>query len=159
ASAVILAIGHSARDTYVMLARRQVPMVQKAFQIGVRIEQPQEQVNRVKYGKSCLEERLGAADYSLVARGKMHAFTFWMCAGGYVMPSVLAPEHVCTNGMRLSKHDSTFANSGLVVTLGPEHFGSRDVLAGVELQRVYEGRAFVAGRRDYLCPIQRAEDF
>src|SRR5262249_15577371 len=111
ATAVILAIGHSARDTYAMLARRDVPMAQKPFQIGVRIEQPQEQVNRVKYGKMRLEDRLGAADYSLVARGKRDVFTFCMCAGGYVMPSVSEPEHFCTNGMSMSKHDSPFANS------------------------------------------------
>ncbi len=159
ASAVVLAIGHSARDTYSMLVRRQVPMAQKPFQIGVRIEQPQEQVNRVKYGKVRLEDRLGAADYSLVARGKMDVFTFCMCAGGHVMPSISEPGHFCTNGMSLSKHESPFANSGLVVTLGPEQFGSADLLAGVELQRVYESRAFVAGRREYLCPTQQAEDF
>jgi uncharacterized protein len=159
ASLVVLAIGHSARDTYGMLLRRSVPMIPKPFQIGVRIEQPQEQVNRVKYGKPRLEERLGAADYALVARGKLDVFTFCMCAGGYVMPSVSEPEHFCTNGMSFSKHDSPFANAGLVVTLGPEHFGSSAILAGVELQRVYEARAFVAGRRDYFCPIQLAKDF
>jgi uncharacterized FAD-dependent dehydrogenase len=158
-SAVVLAIGHSARDTYAMLARRLVPMARKPFQIGVRIEQPQEQVNRVKYGPARLEERLGAADYSLVARGQMDVFTFCMCGGGYVMPSVSEPEHFCTNGMSLSQHESPYANSGLVVTLGVEQFGSPEVLAGIELQRQYESRAFVAGRRDYLCPIQWASDF
>lgn len=159
ASLLVLAIGHSARDTYEMLRRRGVPMVPKPFQMGVRIEQPQEHVNRVKYGRSRLEDKLGAADYALVARGQVDVFTFCMCAGGYVMPSISEPEHFCTNGMSLSRHDSPFANSGLVVTLGPEHFGSSDILAGVALQRLYEARGFAAGRRDYLCPIQLAGDF
>jgi uncharacterized protein len=156
---VILAIGHSARDTYEMLLRRGVPMVQKAFQLGVRIEQPQEQVNRAQYGPARLEEKLGSADYSLVARGEHNLFTFCMCAGGYVMPSVSEPGYFSTNGMSLAKRDSPFANSGLMVTLEPEQFGSPHVLAGVELQRRYERRAFEVGEGDYLCPIQTAEDF
>jgi uncharacterized FAD-dependent dehydrogenase len=158
ASVAVLAIGHSARDTYEMLLRRGAPMVQKPFQLGVRIEQPQETVNRVKYGPTPLERKLGAADYSLTANGRHDLFTFCMCAGGYIMPSVSEPGMFCTNGMSLSKHDSPFANSGLVVTIAPEEFGGTDVLAGVSLQREYEARAFEIGRRDYLCPIQRADD-
>jgi uncharacterized FAD-dependent dehydrogenase len=159
ATVAILAIGHSARDTYEMLVRRGVPMTQKAFQMGVRIEQPQETVNRVQYGQHHLEDRLGAASYELVARGPHNLFTFCMCAGGYIMPSVSEPGAFCTNGMSLSRHDSPFANSGLVVTLPPEHFGGSDVLAGVRLQQQYERRAFEMGRREYLCPIQSAHDF
>jgi uncharacterized FAD-dependent dehydrogenase len=145
ANVAILAIGHSARDTYEMLLARGVPMEQKAFQLGVRIEQPQETVNRVHYGDTRLEDRLGAASYSLVANGPNDLFTFCMCAGGYIMPSVSEPGFFCTNGMSLSKHDSPFANSGLVVTLEPEHFGSTDILAGVHLQRHYELIAFDRG--------------
>jgi uncharacterized FAD-dependent dehydrogenase len=159
ASVAILAIGHSARDTYDMLVRRGLPLVQKPFQLGVRIEQAQELVNRAQYGEHRLEDRVGAASYSLVARGRHDLFTFCMCAGGYIMPSVSEPEAFCTNGMSLSKHDSPFANSGLVVTLQPRDFGGPDVLAGVRLQRHYERLAFEAGRREYRCPIQRAEDF
>jgi uncharacterized FAD-dependent dehydrogenase len=159
ASVAVLAIGHSARDTYEMLLRRGVPMVQKAFQLGVRVEHPQETVNRVQYGPMPLEQKLGAADYSLVANGRHDLFTFCMCAGGYIMPSVSEPGAFCTNGMSLSKHDSPYANSGLVVTISPEEFGGSDVLAGVRLQREYEQRAFELGRREYLCPIQRATDF
>ncbi len=157
--AVVLAIGHSARDTYEMLLRQGVPMVQKPFQMGVRIEHSQSLVNRVKYGESRLEEKLGAADYSLVANGRHDLFTFCMCAGGYIMPSVSEPGAFCTNGMSLSRHDSPFANSGLVVTIPVEAFGGSDVLAGVRLQRFYEQRAFEVGRREYLCPIQKASDF
>jgi uncharacterized FAD-dependent dehydrogenase len=159
ASVAVLAIGHSARDTYRMLVARGVPMAHKPFQFGIRIEHSQETVNRVKYGPSPLEQRLGAADYSLVAPGQSDLFTFCMCAGGYVMPSVSEPGAFCTNGMSLSGHDSPFANSGLVVTLRPEEFGGADVLAGVRLQQEYEARAFAMGRRDYLCPIQLATDF
>src|SRR5581483_2034548 len=154
ASVVLLAIGHSARDTYAMLLLRGVAMVQKPFQLGVRVEHPQETVNRVKYGPTRLEERLGAADYALVARGAHDVFSFCMCAGGYIMPSVSEPGYFCTNGMSLSKHDSPFANSGLVVTIPPEEFGGADVMAGVRLQQVYERRAFEVGRGKYLCPIQ-----
>src|SRR5437667_12517601 len=131
-----------------MLVRRGVPMQPKPFQMGVRIEQPQETVNRVHYGNHPLEKVLGAASYSLVANGRHDLFAFCMCAGGYIMPSVSEPGAFCTNGMSLSKHDSPFANSGLVVTLQPEEFGGADVLAGVRLQRHYEQLAFAAGRRD-----------
>jgi uncharacterized FAD-dependent dehydrogenase len=82
-----------------------------------------------------------------------------MCAGGYVMPSVSQPGYFCTNGMSLSRRDSPFANSGLVVTVPPEAFGGSDILAGVRLQQTYERKAFELGRGDYLCPIQRAVDF
>ncbi len=159
AGVAVLAIGHSARDTYAMLLARGVPMEQKPFQMGVRVEHPQEMVNRVKYGAARLEEKLGAADYSLVARGRPDLFTFCTCAGGYIMPSASEPGAFCTNGMSLASHDSPFANSGLVVTVPPEAFGGADVMAGVRLQQEYEARAFDAGRRDYLCPIQRVPDF
>ncbi len=159
ATAAVLAVGHSARDTYEMLLRRGVSMERKPFQLGVRIEHPQATVNRVKYGSAPLEQRLGAADYTLVAHGRHDLFSFCMCAGGYIMPSVSEPGAFCTNGMSLSKHDSPFANSGLVVTIPTEAFGGSEVLAGVRLQQVYERRAFEIGRGKYLCPIQRATDF
>ena len=155
----LFAIGHSARDTIEMLVRRGVPMVQKPFQMGVRIEQPQEIVNRVQYGPSHLETRLGSADYNVVARGKHDLFSFCMCAGGHIIPSVSEKGYFATNGMSLSKRDSPFANSGLVVTVPVEQFGGADVLAGVRLQQVYERRAFEQGRGEYLCPIQSAKDF
>jgi uncharacterized FAD-dependent dehydrogenase len=158
-SAVVLAIGHSARDTYQMLYDVGVPMSPKAFQLGLRIEQPQEQVNRQKYGRTEYLDVLGAADYSLVARGARDVFTFCMCAGGTVIPSVSEPELFCTNGMSNSRHDTPFANSGLVVTLEPQEFGAAHALAGVELQRRYERAAFRLGGGDYRCPIQSARDF
>src|SRR5262249_36234328 len=117
---VVLAIGHSARDTFEALLRRGVPMAQKPFQFGVRIEQPQETVNRVQYGSERLEELLGAADYALTAHGPHDLFTFCMCAGGHVIPSVSEAGYFCTNGMSLSRRDTAYANSGLVVTVPPE---------------------------------------
>jgi uncharacterized FAD-dependent dehydrogenase len=159
ATIALLAIGHSARDTYAMLRKRGVPMVPKAFQMGVRIEQPQETVNRVQYGAARLEASLGAADYSLVARGPQNLFTFCMCAGGQVIPSVSAPGFFSTNGMSLSRRDSPFANSGLMITLEPDQFQSPDLFAGIHLQEIYERRAYELGRGEYLCPIQLASDF
>lgn len=159
ASVVVLAIGHSARDTYEMLHRSGVPLEQKAFQLGLRIEQPQAQVNRHKYGARDYERILGAADYSLVTRGGRDLFTFCMCAGGMVIPSVSEPGMFCTNGMSNSRHDTTFANSGVMATLEPGEFGSHHPLAGVELQRRLEAAAYEVGRGSYLAPIQRAGDF
>jgi uncharacterized protein len=125
----------------------------------VRVEHPQELVNRVQYGPRPLEERLGNADYTLVAPGQMDLFTFCMCAGGYIIPSVSEAGYFCTNGMSLSKRDSYWANSGLVVTVPPEQFGGADVLAGVWLQAAYERKAFELGRGEYRCPAQRAADY
>ncbi len=158
-SVVVLAIGHSARDTYELLHRSGVPMQAKAFQMGVRIEQPQDQVNRHKYGKPEYEPLLGAADYTLKAHGQPDLFTFCMCAGGWIIPSVSEPEMFCTNGMSNSRHDTPFANSGLVVTLDPVHFASSHPLAGVHLQRTWEAAAYHLGRGTYHTPIQTAHDF
>src|SRR4029077_16815400 len=98
---------------------------QKPFQLGVRVEHPQETVNRVKYGPTRLEDRRGPPAYTRVAHGRGELFSFCMCAGGYIMPSVSEPGYFCTNGMSLSRHDSRFANSGLVVTVEPKQFGGR----------------------------------
>jgi uncharacterized FAD-dependent dehydrogenase len=156
---VLLGIGHSARDTYQMLHALGVPMARKAFQLGLRIEQPQACVNRHKYGRADYLDLLGAADYTLVARGQRDLFTFCMCAGGIIIPSVSEPDMFCSNGMSNSRHDTPFANSGLVVTLEPDEFGSEHPLAGVELQRRYEAAAFRLSGSNYYCPIQTAKDF
>lgn len=162
ASQVVLGIGHSARDTYEMLHRTGVPMEAKPFQLGLRIEQPQDQVNRFKYGKNNQEYLglLGAADYTLVAKCQPNLFTFCMCAGGEVIPSVSEPYRFCSNGMSNSRHDTPFANSGLVVTLDPcLELGTQHPLAGVEIQRRFEAAAYKIGRENYLAPIQWARDF
>ena len=160
ADAAILAVGHSARDTYTMLLRRGIPIEAKAFQLGVRIEQPQANVDRARYGGDAGHPDLGAADYNLaVGTGGRDLFTFCMCAGGYVMPAVSEPGYFCTNGMSESRHDSPFANSGLVVTITPEDTGSRHPLAGVHYQQRVERLAYLAGGRSYKAPIQWARDF
>lgn len=159
ADLAVLAIGHSARDTYGMLLRRGVPMEAKPFQLGVRIEQPQEQINAARHGAQADHPALGAADYNLTTRaGRRDLFTFCMCAGGYVMPSVSEPGYFCTNGMSQSRHDSPFANSGLVVTIDPSDTGSRHPLAGVHYQQRAERLAYLAGQRRYAAPIQWARD-
>ena len=160
ADLAILAVGHSARDTYGMLLRRGIPLEFKAFQLGVRVEQPQGQIDFARYGNAAGHPGLGAADYNLVVRsGSRDLFTFCMCAGGYVMPSVSEPGYFCTNGMSESRHDSPFANSGLVVTIGADEVRSRHPLAGVHYQQAVERRAYLAGRRTYAAPIQWAGDF
>ncbi len=156
---LILGIGHSARDTYQMLYDLGVPMMQKSFQLGLRIEQPQSQINHHKYGRPEYQALLGAADYTLQARGPKDVFTFCMCAGGIIMPSISEPEMFCTNGMSNSRHDTPFANSGVMVTLEPHEFGSAHPLAGMHLQQRYESAAFQLGRANYLAPIQTAQDF
>lgn len=159
ASHVLLAMGHSARDTYHMLHEAGFPLRPKAFQLGLRIEHPQTLINKRKYGRPEYLEQLGAADYTLVAKGQPDLFTFCMCAGGVVIPSVSEPNMYCSNGMSNSRHDTPFANSGLVVTLEPNQFGSDHPLAGVEVQRKYEAIAFRMTGADYQAPVQRARDF
>ena len=137
--------GHSARDTYAMLLQPRSADGAESLSAG--------RARRTSAGggqsgavwANPLEDVLGAANYELVARGSNNVFSFCMCAGGYIMPSVSEPGAFCTNGMSLSKHDSPYANSGLVVTLEPAHFGAADVLAGVRLQQEYERKAFAAG--------------
>ena len=156
----ILAMGHSARDTYTMLLRREVPLEFKPFQFGVRIEQPQENINQVRYGAFSDHPALGAADYELVTNtGGRDLFTFCMCAGGYVMPSVSEPGYFCTNGMSESRHDSPFANSGLVVTVTAADTGSNHPLAGIHFQQRAERLAYMVGGREYKAPIQRVSDW
>ena len=155
----ILGIGHSARDTYRMLLEAGIPMTQKAFQLGLRIEQPQEQVNQHKYGRPEYLELLGAADYTLTARGERDVYSFCMCAGGIAIPSISEPNCFATNGMSNSRHDTPFANSGVMVTIEPHEFGGSHPLAGVELQRQFESAAFELAGRNYFCPIQTAADF
>ena len=159
ANVAVLATGHSARDVYAMLVRRGVPVVPKPFQIGVRVEHPQGLVNRIQYGPRMYEEQLGNADYSLIAHGSADVFTFCMCAGGNIIPSVSEEGYFCTNGMSLSKRDSPYANSGLVVTLPVSEFGGDDPLAGMRVQAMYERKAFEMGRGEYRCPVQRGPDF
>src|SRR5262245_43124769 len=159
ADVAVLATGPSARALYAMLVRRGVPVVPKPFQIGLRVEHSQELVNRIQYGPRHHEDQLGNADYSLVSHGSADVFTFCMCAGGYIIPSVSEEGYFCTNGMSLSRRDSPYANSGLVVTLPISEFGGDDPLAGMRVQAEYEKRAYELGRGQYRCPVQTGRDF
>ena len=162
---VLLAIGHSARDTYSMLGSRGVRMLPKPFQMGVRIEQPQHQVTVAQYGTSPAAQLLGPADYTMNVRvSDRELFTFCMCAGGYVMPSVSTPEHFCTNGMSRSNHESPFANSGLVVTVDPATLpgvdsARPDAFAGMRHQAALEHAAYRMTGGTYEAPIQSVRDF
>ncbi len=160
-AALVLASGHSARDTWQALLDAGVELEAKPFQLGLRIEHPQELVDRAQLGSGPQAARVGPSYYQLVCRegpDTPAAFSFCMCPGGRIVASVSEPGHLCTNGMSNSKHSSRFANAALVVTLDPHAHGSGP-LAGVELQRALERRFFEAGGGDYRAPAQRASDF
>jgi len=161
--AVVLATGHSARDVFVLLHESQVPLESKGFALGVRIEHPQPLINRIQYGKSAGHPKLPAASYKLAqdidGRG---VFSFCMCPGGWIVPAATEPGGLVVNGMSLSRRDSPFANSGMVVAIEPEDVnkaGFEGPLAGVELQRAIEQAGFVAGGGDLRAPATRLSDF
>ncbi|MCW3490651.1 NAD(P)/FAD-dependent oxidoreductase [Dethiobacter alkaliphilus] len=161
AEAVILAIGHSARDTYQMLHAREVNIRQKPFSIGVRIEHPQTLINVSQYKEQAEHPQLGAADYRLTYQSKngRSVYTFCMCPGGTVVAAASEPHTVVTNGMSEYARDSENANSAVLVQVGPEDFGSDHPLAGIEYQREWEKAAFVAGGQNYNAPAQLVGDF
>ena len=159
---LILATGHSARDTWKILAGQGVPFEAKAFQFGVRIEHPQELITEARYGTGA--EVLGPASYSLTSRADgltQAAHSFCMCPGGRVVASVNEAGTLCTNGMSNAAHSSPWANSGLVVTVTPDQFpgDESNPFRGVDFQRDQEQRAFHAGGGTYAAPAQRADDF
>ena len=165
---LVLALGHSARDTLRALyetgdqeRRQSLVLEAKPFQIGLRIEHPQALIDAGRFGEKADLTRLGHAYYTLVAKatketGAVHSFC--MCPGGQIVAAVSQPGLLCTNGMSNSKHSSPFANSGLVVTLGPREFGE-GVFAGVRFQEQLEAQFFQAGGGDYSVPTQRVQDF
>ena len=154
----ILAIGHSARDTFETLLQSGVPMEAKAFSMGVRIEHRQEMVNKSQYG--AFADRLGAADYKLNVRfpDGTSAYTFCMCPGGHVVAAASEEGGVVTNGMSDFARDGENANAALLVTLTPEDFPEKDVLGGMRWQREIEENAYrVSG--SYRAPAQKVGDF
>lgn len=185
--ALVLALGHSARDSWMQLARQGVPFEAKPFQLGVRIEHPQELITRGRYGEGPEAEALGAASYNLQCRagdGLGGAFSFCMCPGGRIVASINEEGLLCTNGMSNSTHSSRWANAALVTTLNPHEIRAQlertpaaeleacgvfssgvpgaelgGAFDGLALQRVLERRFFLAGGADYGAPAQRAPDF
>ncbi|CAB1367633.1 NAD(P)/FAD-dependent oxidoreductase [Denitratisoma oestradiolicum] len=158
---VVLAVGHSARDTFQMLHDRGVYIEAKPFSIGVRIEHPQSLIDRARWGKFAGHPLLGAADYKLVhhcANGRS-AYSFCMCPGGTVVAATSEPGRVVTNGMSQYSRNERNANSGIVVGITPEEDYPGPPLAGIEFQRHWESRAFEAGGGSYAAPAQRVGDF
>ena len=158
---VILAIGHSARDTAQMLHRRGLPMEQKPFAVGVRIEHPREMIDRSQYGTAAGHPALGAADYRLHCRpdGGRGVFTFCMCPGGVVMAAASEEGGVAVNGMSEHARNARNSNSALLVGVEPGDFGSAHPLAGFEFQRQMERAAYALGGGGYKAPAQLVEDF
>lgn len=158
---IILAIGHSARDTLKMLSELNINMTQKAFSVGVRIEHPQELINVSQYGKFASHPKLGAADYKLSAHlpNGRAVYSFCMCPGGYVVAAASEESSVCTNGMSYFARDGKNANSALLVSITPDDFGSSHPLAGIEYQRKLERRAFTLGGSTGKAPAQTVGDF
>ena len=159
--ALILAIGHSARDTFEMLRAAGVTMQQKPFSVGVRIEHRQAMIDRAQYGAAAGHPALPAAEYRLHCRlpDGRGAYSFCMCPGGQVIAAASEAGGVCTNGMSPYARDGMNANAALLVDVRTEDLGSDDPLAGMSLQRTLERAAFRAGGGGYRAPAQRAEDF
>ena len=161
---LLIAIGHSARDTLHMLARRGVKLDSKPFQLGVRVEHPQALIDHWQYGPTCGHERLPPADYHLVAKNaageKADVFSFCMCPGGEILPTNESHGEIATNGASRSRRNGPFGNSGLVLTLDPKVLtGGDDPLAALAFQEALERKAFAMTGETYAVPAQRAKDY
>ncbi|MBP5159230.1 MAG: FAD-dependent oxidoreductase [Lachnospiraceae bacterium] len=155
--ALVLAIGHSARDTFAMLDNRKVYLESKSFAVGVRVEHPQELINRAMYGD--MADKLPPADYKLTykANDGRGVYSFCMCPGGFVVNASSEEMRLCVNGMSNRDRSEPFANSAIVVTVGPEDFHKDGPLAGMEFQRDLEMKAYALARG--LIPVQSFYDF
>lgn len=159
-NAVILACGHSARDTYATLLKRNIHMEAKSFAIGVRVEHKQELINQAQYGKFARHPKLGAADYTLIhhdAKTGRTVYSFCMCPGGQVVASASEAGGLVVNGMSPFRRDTGLANSALVVNVTPEDF-PEGPLGGMEFQRKYEKLAYSVSK-DYRAPAQTTKSF
>lgn len=155
---LVLAIGHSARDTFAMLHKKQIPMEAKAFAVGLRVEHPQSMINESQYGMP-EPGSLEAAPYKVAAKAKKGrgVYSFCMCPGGYVVNASSESGHTAVNGMSYSGRDGKNANSAIIVTVTPEDFGAEGPLAGIDFQRHLEQRAYEIGGGK--IPVQRYVDF
>lgn len=158
---VVLALGHSSRDTFRKLHERGVYLEAKPFAIGFRIEHPQSMIDEARLGKHAGHPELGAADYKLVyhAKNGRAVYSFCMCPGGTVVAATSEPERVVTNGMSQYSRNERNANAGIVVGINPEEDYPGGPLAGVELQEKLESRAYELGGKDYCAPGQLVGDF
>ena len=161
---LVLAVGHSARDTFEMIYKRGIYIEAKPFSVGFRIEHPQSLIDKARYGKSLSSDlltKLGAADYKLVhhAKNGRSVYSFCMCPGGTVVAAASEPNRVVTNGMSQYSRNERNANAGIVVGITPEVDYPDHPLAGMELQRQLESNAFVLGGGNYNAPGQLIGDF
>lgn len=158
---VVLALGHSSRDTFRMLHSRGVYVEAKPFAVGFRIEHPQSQIDQARLGKFAGHPQLGAADYKLVyhAQNGRAVYSFCMCPGGTVVAATSEPERVVTNGMSQYSRNERNANAGIVVGINPEQDFPGGPLAGVEFQEKLESQAYILGGSDYCAPGQLVGDF
>ena len=158
---VILAIGHSARDTFELLKACQVDIMAKPFAIGARIEHSQSIIDQAQYGDPSIRDLLGAADYALTHQTEMGraVYTFCMCPGGSVVASASARGQVVTNGMSEFARDKVNANSALLVSVTPKDFKGDDALAGMYFQEALEKKAFELGGGNYHAPMMTIKDF
>ena len=156
--AVVLAIGHSARDTFAMLLEKGIPMEAKSFAVGFRVEHPQELINLSQYGQKA-PEKLPPASYKLTARTSegRGVYSFCMCPGGYVVNASSEPGRLAVNGMSYSGRNGKNANSAIIVSVTPEDYGADGPLSGICFQRMLEERAFRAA--DGMVPVQRYADY
>ena len=160
-SHIVLAIGHSARDTFTMLQRSGVYVEAKPFSMGFRIEHPQSLIDQCRFGNNAGHPLLGAADYKLVHHCKngRSVYSFCMCPGGTVVAATSEAGHVVTNGMSQYSRNERNANSAIVVDITPEVDYPQHVLAGIDLQRHWERQAFLLGGENYAAPAQLVGDF
>lgn len=165
---VILAIGHSARDTFENLSRQGVHFEAKSFAVGLRAEHPQSLVNRAQFGKLASHPKLGAAEYRLACQTQFHGVTrgvysFCMCPGGFIVPTPTEPRHMVVNGMSNANRSARYANSGIVVQVEPSDLAQNgyatNPLMGIQFQRDLEAAAFQATQTAYAAPAMRISDF
>ncbi len=158
---VILATGHSARDTYRMLFDKNICLEKKGFAVGMRAEHPADLIAGIQYGNSSYRNILPAAEYSLTwnnPKTKRGVYSFCMCPGGRVINSSSENNMLCTNGMSFSARDLSFSNAAIVVTVSPDDTENHP-LAGIEFQRQIESAAFIAGKGGFTAPAQRIASF
>ncbi|XP_071742174.1 uncharacterized protein [Rutidosis leptorrhynchoides] len=176
--AVVLAVGHSARDVYHMLLSHNMELIPKDFAVGLRVEHPQELINAIQYSKLANEVRSGrgkipVADYKVVeyvkgededtqVASQRSCYSFCMCPGGQVVVTSIDPSELCINGMSFSRRASKWANAALAVTVSPKDFnalGFHGPLAGVDFQREFERKAATMGGGNFVVPVQTVKDF
>jgi uncharacterized FAD-dependent dehydrogenase len=162
ADVVILACGHSARDVYRWAASAGIALARKGSAVGVRMEHPQETIDRMQYGRAAGHPQLPPAYYDVrAAAGERGVYSFCMCPGGFIVPAATEPDGVVVNGMSLSRRNSPYANAALVVSIEPADYGvaGEGPLAGIDFQRRIEQAAFAAGGGGFRAPAQRLSDF